>query len=85
MDVDDLKNAAIRLRAITHNREIETTPAQQREWDDRIGIAEADFHHQCVLAGLIGPDDTFIEINVDYEGRHITGITEDLYLVIIKV
>jgi hypothetical protein len=84
---DQLLNAAIRLRAITHNREIEATPEEQRTWDDRVFVAEAEFHKACIEANLIRPDETFDKIVVNYDKRRVLGRLEgeDEFTIIVEV
>jgi hypothetical protein len=67
-------NAAIRLRAVYHNREQESTIEQQREWDDRAD--EADIHLEAAMlaSGMMDPKETIESIDLDYDARTVTCV-----------
>jgi hypothetical protein len=75
-EYSDVKNAGIRLRAITHNRESEATLEEQRSWDGRIAAIEAEFEKSIIAAGMMDPEDAIQEIAVQHAERKIGVIFE---------
>jgi hypothetical protein len=64
-----IKNAAIRWKAILHNREAESTPEQQRAWDDRIMTAEVAIERALLDAGKMSENDAVTLITL--RGRQV--------------
>lgn len=71
-----LLNAAVRLRAIMHNRPGDQTPAQHRINDTRVMEAEAVFDQNLRACGLLEKDEFIIEINSYHDERRIVAILE---------
>lgn len=72
MNIDDsVMNAAIRLRAVYHNREKEATIEQQREWDDRADEADVQLECAMIAAGIMAPNEELTLITVDHAARTV--------------
>lgn len=71
---DAVFNAAIRLRAIRHNREVGSTPSEQKEWDERVSIAETHLEAELINSNLMDPEDAIEEISI--EGHDVTIVFE---------
>lgn len=61
---DAVRNAAARYRAILRNNEVGSTPAQQREWDDRVATAEVVLERTLLDSGAMSPDEAIESIAV---------------------
>jgi hypothetical protein len=79
--LDAVMNAAIRYRAIVHNREVDSTPEQQRDWDERVGLAEVALEKALLEAGAMGEEDGIESIST--ENRDVTVLFDDMSMYII--
>lgn len=80
---DAIMNAAIRLRAIQHNREVNATVQQQREWDDRVSLAETHLESALLESGEMVPEDAIEEISI--EGHEVTIVFEGRECIILHL
>lgn len=72
-EISDVKNAAIRLRAIYHNQAIEPTPVH----DDRKDCADVALEAALIAAGMMLTTQAIAEIASLYEDRKIVVVFED--------
>lgn len=76
MMTDELRNAGIRLRAIIHNRSAEETAEAQRQWDERVAMAEIAFEKALINAGMMSAEDAVDSIASHHEARKVGVILD---------